>query len=119
MTMKSNCWVDGAVTLTNYTLIILRPACSHFLLTCSGPFHMVRITSLHLSSSHPIWLEHGPTQGPQKSRHDNNTIVMPITDESIDEWTPPVYVFYARGHVINLCPNGLEFKPCVECMSIT
>ena len=40
--------------------------------------------------------------------------VMPIMDESIDEWTPMVYVLYARGHVINLGLNRLEFKPCAE-----
>ena len=39
---------------------------------------------------------------------------MPITDESIDERTPMVYVLYAQGHVINLGPNGIEFKPHVE-----
>jgi len=39
-------------------------------------------------------------------------------DKSIDEQTPMVYAFYAQGHMVNLCLNGLEFKPCAECMSI-
>jgi len=36
-------------------------------------------------------------------------------DKSIDERTPLVYVFYARGHMSHLCPIKLEFKPRVEC----
>src|SRR5882724_2276012 len=101
--MKFNCWADGAVTLTNYISTIHRPACFHSLSTCTGPFHMVSLMSLCLSSSHLIWLEHGPTWGMSKSRCDNNAcIVQPVTDESIDEWTPPVYALYARGHMSNL-----------------
>src|SRR5882724_6358561 len=106
------------MTLTSYTLIIFRLACYHFPPAYTGLFHMVSLTSLHLSSSHLIWLEHGPTRGTQESKHDNNYIVMPIMDKSIDEQTPMVYAFYAQGHMVNLCLNGLEFKPCAECMSI-
>jgi len=35
------------------------------------------------------------------------------------KWTPTVYAFYAQGHVSNFHPDELEFKPHVECMSIT
>src|SRR5882724_1724363 len=61
-TTKSNCWADGAVTLTSYILIIHKPGCSPYLPTYIGPLHTVSLLSLHLSSSHLIWLEHGPTR---------------------------------------------------------
>jgi len=93
--MKYSCWADGTATFTSYTLIICRLTCYHSPPTYTGPFHMVSLTSLNLSSSCLIWLEHGPTQGMQESGHKNNYIVMPITDESIDEQTPMVYAFYA------------------------
>src|SRR5882672_3238296 len=111
-TMKFNCWADGAVTLTSYTSTTQRHAYYHYHIACIGPFHTVSLTSLHLSSSCLIWLEHGPNQGAQKSGHDNNAyIVQPVTDGCIDERTPPVYVLYARGHVTNLQPIEPEFKP--------
>src|SRR5882672_4228815 len=110
--MKFKCWADGAAILTNYILTTLRHACYHYHLACIGPFHMVSLTSLCLSSSRLIWLEHGPTGGMRKSRHDNNEyIVQPVTDRCIDERTPPVYALYARGHVTNLQPIEPEFKP--------
>src|SRR5882724_11780601 len=66
-TMKSNCWADGAATLTSYILIIHKPGCSLYLPAYIGPLHTVSLSSLHLSSSHLIWLEHGPTQGHERA----------------------------------------------------
>src|SRR5882724_5217009 len=61
-TMKSSCWADGAATLTSYISIIHKPGCSLYLPAYIGPLHTVSLSSLCLSSSHLIWLEHGPTR---------------------------------------------------------
>src|SRR5882724_11707781 len=66
-TMKFSCWADGAATLTSYILIIHKPGCSLYLPTYIGPLHTVSLSSLRLSSSHLIWLEHGPTQGHERA----------------------------------------------------
>src|SRR5882724_6493749 len=74
MTTKSNCWADGAVTLTSYISIIHKPGCSLCLPAYIGPLHMVSLLSLHLSSSRLIWLEHGPTQ--VRERAEATTIIL-------------------------------------------
>src|SRR5882724_3495839 len=66
-TMKSNCWADGTATLTSYTWIILKPGCSLLLPAYIGPLHTVSLLSLHLSSSHLIWLEHSPTRAHKRA----------------------------------------------------
>ena len=69
MTMRFNNWGSGAATPTNYMRTSHNIGFSPSLLAFTGPFHMVIFSSLHLSTSHSLWLEHNPP-GVQKSRSD-------------------------------------------------
>src|SRR5882724_3548064 len=73
-TTKSNCWADGAATLTSYISIIHKPGCSLCLPAYIGLLHTVSLSSLHLSSSRLIWLEHGPTWA--RERVEATTIIL-------------------------------------------
>src|SRR5882724_7240432 len=66
-TTKSKYWADGAETLTSYISIIHKPGCSLWLPAYIGPLHTVSLSSLRLSSSHLIWLEHGPTRAHERA----------------------------------------------------
>src|SRR5882724_13676317 len=66
-TTKSNCWADGAVTLTSYISIIHKPGCFLCLPAYIGPLHTVSLLSLRLSSSRLIWLEDGPNRAHERA----------------------------------------------------
>ena len=100
MTTRSSNWEGGIVTPIKYMWTACRLGCSHSLHACIGLSHMVSLSSLCLSTSLLLWLEHSPTWG--HKRADMTTIHLLFTnmDESIDERTPPVYALYAQGHMI-------------------
>jgi len=54
---------SGAATHINYMWTDLRHVCYHSPLTYIGWLHIVSFSSLHLSTSHPFWLELSPTLG--------------------------------------------------------
>ena len=99
MTMRFNSWDGGTATPTNYMRTFHNIGFYPSLPAFTGPFHMVNFSSLHLSTSHSLWLEHDPL-GAQKSRSDSILKILPSQTESIDGWTLLVYVIYARGHMI-------------------
>jgi len=87
MTMKYNNWATGEVTPTSYMWMAPRLGSSCSPLVFIGPFYMVSLLSLQLSTSCHSWLEHGPIRGMQKSGCDTIPLLANTHMNCIDRQT--------------------------------
>src|SRR5882672_10233440 len=69
VTTRYSNWDSGVATPTGCIWMFLKTGSYPSLPAFTGPFHTVSFSSLHLFTSHLLWLEHDP-MGTRKSRSD-------------------------------------------------